>query len=151
MRDSSTYWVEDLHNGGKLKQRTLPTRIDKPMHEGLPNRFRSKGRFRLHHPTAPAVLLWNGSQIWYCHGEMHREDGPAIIAVSASTCIWAWRNLKFKVTLKNQITGVPIEKQMPMEWLEYAIAHGLHEEQQMILKLRYHVVKASTHTTGSKL
>jgi len=172
MRDSNTYWVEDLHNGGKLKQRTLPVPSDELMQLSLPRRFYSNGRFRLHHPTEPAVELYNGFQVWYCHGKIHREDAPAIwlpkamdpnskikpflafqdnnpeiqnmpFFVFQDSCFWAWQGHCFKVSLRDQIPGVSIEKQMPMEWLECAALHGLSEERQMLLKLRYHVVKSS--------
>lgn len=35
-----------------------------------------------HRDGAPAVLGHNreqGFEVWYCYGEIHREDGPAII------------------------------------------------------------------------
>jgi hypothetical protein len=31
----------------------------------------------LHREDGPAVILSSGSKIWYRHGKYHREDGPA--------------------------------------------------------------------------
>ena len=33
----------------------------------------------LHRDDGPAVIYQNGEQRWYQHGEPHREDGPAVI------------------------------------------------------------------------
>jgi len=33
----------------------------------------------LHREDGPAVIRTDGSQSWYKDGELHREDGPAVI------------------------------------------------------------------------
>lgn len=33
---------------------------------------------QLHREAGPAVILKNGSTIWFSCGELHREDGPAV-------------------------------------------------------------------------
>lgn len=159
MRESSysQYWVEDLHDRGKLKYRKLPVDVYEPLGLDLPLRFRGNGRFRLHHPVEPAVTLWDGTQAWYRHGLLHRESGPAIIrpppawlngaprrrinrSFLASDLIWAWEGAGFHIHHLDVIPDVPTTKQIPMAWFKHAAAGGLSESRQIQLKLKYHIV-----------
>jgi hypothetical protein len=33
----------------------------------------------LHREDGPAIIWTDGSQFWYINGQLHREDGPAVI------------------------------------------------------------------------
>ncbi len=43
----------------------------------------------LHRDDGPAVIAVDGEQRWFQHGEMHREDGPAVI-LPDGTRYWCW-------------------------------------------------------------
>ena len=43
---------------------------------------------QLHREEGPAVILKNGSKFWYQNGELHREDGPAITWANGSMEWW---------------------------------------------------------------
>jgi hypothetical protein len=45
---------------------------------------------QLHREDGPAVILSDGTQYWCCNGQLHREDGPAVI-YSDGTQLW-YRN-----------------------------------------------------------
>ena len=42
---------------------------------------------QLHREDGPAIEYTNGSNSWYFHGLLHREDGPAVINADG-TMIW---------------------------------------------------------------
>ncbi len=41
----------------------------------------------LHRENGPAVIMANGTRVWCRNGERHREDGPAIVRADG-TQIW---------------------------------------------------------------
>ena len=43
---------------------------------------------QLHREEGPAVILKNGSKFWYQNGELHREDGPAITWANGNMEWW---------------------------------------------------------------
>lgn len=38
----------------------------------------------LHHIKIPSFITANGTKMWYVHGQLHRDDGPAIEYVTQS-------------------------------------------------------------------
>ena len=42
---------------------------------------------QLHRDNGPAVVYPNGSSRWYLNGELHRDDGPAVVDPDG-TRIW---------------------------------------------------------------
>ena len=48
-----------------------------------------------HREDAPAVILTDGSEVWYLNGKRHREDGPAMIC-SSGTKLWFQNDKKHR-------------------------------------------------------
>ncbi len=45
---------------------------------------------QLHREDGPAVEYVNGDKGWYIHGQLHREDGPAVEDLGCGP-IWSYR------------------------------------------------------------
>ena len=43
---------------------------------------------QLHREDGPAVILKTGSKFWFQNGELHREDGPAVTWTSGNMEWW---------------------------------------------------------------
>lgn len=105
------------------------TTIAKCLREGVIQVYDETGR--LHNNNGhPAAVDLDGSQAWFVHGKLHREDGPAFI--SGNGIVHFWQNGDF--LLQDDAEKVPVS----VETLRslYAAAEDARVE-QIVLQLAH--------------
>jgi hypothetical protein len=70
----------------------------------------------LHREDGPAIITGNGAQHWYQNGELHREGGPALVCPYGSQ-YW------YKRGLKHREDGPAVITDAYEEWYKHGLKH----------------------------
>jgi hypothetical protein len=44
----------------------------------------------------PAIVYSNGDESWYRHGQLHRDDGPAITIPEKNVYVWVKNGIRYE-------------------------------------------------------
>ena len=58
--------------------------------------YRNRDR-EVHRRSGPAIIFFDGTEMWYLHDKRHREDGPAITWADGRTEYWLYGKRHYRV------------------------------------------------------